>query len=82
VDYPDFGVRVAKKVSQGELEKGFSSAALELGCPSWLNKFQESRAAGMANDLILPMQSESIMIANILIIVGRIGSRIAGQRDS
>ena len=71
VDYPDFGVLVAEKVSQGELEKGILICGTGIGMSIVANKFPRIRAA-LANDLYSSRCSREHNDANILIIGGRI----------
>ena len=79
VDYPDFGVRVAKKVSQGELEKGIPICGTGIGMSIVANKFPRIRAA-LANDLYSSRCSREHNDANILIIGGRIvGKELAKE---
>ncbi len=79
VDYPDFGVRVAEKVSQGELEKGILICGTGIGMSIVANKFPRIRAA-LANDLYSSRCSREHNDANILIIGGRIvGKELAKE---
>jgi ribose 5-phosphate isomerase B len=79
VDYPDFGVLVAKKVSQGELEKGILICGTGIGMSIVANKFPRIRAA-LANDLYSSRCSRAHNDANILIIGGRIvGKELAKE---
>jgi len=71
VDYPDFGVLVAEKVSQGELEKGILICGTGIGMAMVANKFPRIRAA-VANDLYSSRCSREHNDANVLIIGGRI----------
>jgi ribose 5-phosphate isomerase B len=74
VDYPDFGVLVAEKVSRGELEKGILVCGTGIGMAMVANKFPRIRAA-VANDLYSSRCSREHNDANILIIGGRIVGR-------
>jgi ribose 5-phosphate isomerase B len=74
VDYPDFGVLVAEKVSRGELEKGVLICGTGIGMAMVANKFPRIRAA-VANDLYSSRCSREHNDANILIIGGRIVGR-------
>jgi ribose 5-phosphate isomerase B len=74
VDYPDFGVLVAGKVSQGELEKGILVCGTGIGMSIVANKFRGVRAA-LANDLYSARFSREHSDANILVIGGRIVGR-------
>jgi ribose 5-phosphate isomerase B len=79
VDYPDFGVLVAEKVSRGELEKGILICGTGIGMSIVANKFPGIRAA-LANDLYSARCSREHNDANILIIGGRIvGKELAKE---
>ena len=71
VDYPDFGVFVAEKVSRGELEKGILICGTGIGMSIVANKFPKIRAA-LVNDLYSARCSREHNDANILIVGGRI----------
>jgi ribose 5-phosphate isomerase B len=71
VDYPDFGILVAEKVSQGELEKGILICGTGIGMSIVANKFPKIRAA-LVNDLYSSRCSREHNDANILIVGGRI----------
>jgi ribose 5-phosphate isomerase B len=71
VDYPDFGVLVAEKVSRGELEKGILICGTGIGMAMVANKFPRIRAA-VANDLYSSRCSREHNDANVLIMGGRI----------
>jgi len=79
VDYPDFGVLVAERVSQGELEKGILICGTGIGMSMVANKFPRVRAA-LVNDLYSSRCSREHNDANILIIGGRIvGKELAKE---
>ena len=79
VDYPDFGVLVAEKVSRGELERGILICSTGIGMAMVANKFPRIRAA-LANDLYSSRCSREHNDANILIIGGRIvGKELAKE---
>ena len=79
VDYPDFGVLVAEKVSRGELEKGILICGTGIGMSIVANKFPRIRAA-LANELYSSRCSREHNDANILIIGGRIvGKELAKE---
>jgi ribose 5-phosphate isomerase B len=79
VDYPDFGVLVAEKVSRGELERGILVCGTGIGMSMVANKFPRIRAA-LANDLYSSRCSREHNDANILIIGGRIvGKELAKE---
>jgi ribose 5-phosphate isomerase B len=71
VDYPDFGVLVAEKISKGELEKGILICGTGIGMSIVANKFRGVRAA-LANDLYSSRFSREHIDANILVMGGRI----------
>jgi ribose 5-phosphate isomerase B len=71
VDYPDFGISVAEKVSRGELEKGILICGTGIGMSIVANKFPKIRAA-LVNDLYSSRCSREHNDANILIVGGRI----------
>jgi ribose 5-phosphate isomerase B len=74
VDYPDFGILVAEKVSRKELEKGILICGTGIGMSIVANKFPGVRAA-LANDLYSSRFSREHTDANILVIGGRIVGR-------
>ena len=79
VDYPDFGVLVAEKISRRELEKGVLICGTGIGMSIVANKFPGVRAA-LANDLFSSRCSREHNDANILIIGGRIvGKELAKE---
>jgi ribose 5-phosphate isomerase B len=79
VDYPDFGVLLAEKVSRGELGKGILICGTGIGMSMVANKFPRVRAA-LANDLYSSRCSREHNDANILIIGGRIvGKELAKE---
>jgi ribose 5-phosphate isomerase B len=79
VDYPDFGVLVAEKVSRGDLEKGILVCGTGIGMSIVANKFPRTRAA-LANDLYSSRCSREHNDANILIVGGRIiGKELAKE---
>lgn len=74
VDYPDYGVLVAEKISKGELEKGILICGTGIGMSIVANKFRAVRAA-LANDLFSARFSREHTDSNILVIGGRIVGR-------
>ncbi len=74
VDYPDFGVLVAEKVSRGELERGILICGTGIGMSIIANKFPKVRAA-LVNDLFSSRCSREHNDSNILVIGGRIVGR-------
>ena len=74
VDYPDFGVLVAEKVSRGELERGILICGTGIGMSIIANKFPGVRAA-LVNDLYSSRCSREHNDSNILVMGGRILGR-------
>ncbi|RPJ02707.1 MAG: ribose 5-phosphate isomerase B [Deltaproteobacteria bacterium] len=74
VDYPDFGILVAEKVSRGEFEKGILVCGTGIGMSIVANKFPGVRAT-LANDLFSSRLSREHNDSNILIL----GGRVVGQ---
>lgn len=71
VDYPDFGIPVAKKVSSGEIEKGILLCGTGIGMSIVANKFTNVRAA-LVNDTYTARMAKEHNDANILVIGGRV----------
>lgn len=71
VDYPDYGILVAEKVSRGEMEKGILLCGTGIGMTILANKFPGVRAA-LVNDLFSARFSREHTDANILVIGGRV----------
>ncbi|MBI5286124.1 MAG: ribose 5-phosphate isomerase B [Deltaproteobacteria bacterium] len=71
VDYPDFGIPVAQKVSSGEVEKGILLCATGIGMSIVANKFPDVRAA-LVSDLYSARMAKEHNDANILVIGGRV----------
>jgi ribose 5-phosphate isomerase B len=71
VDYPDYGILVAEKVSKGETEKGILICGTGIGMSIVANKFRGVRAK-LVNDLYSSRFSREHTDANILVIGGRI----------
>lgn len=79
VDYPDFGVILAEKVSRGELERGILICGTGIGMSIVANKFRGVRAA-LSNDLYSARFSREHTDSNILVIGGRIvGKELAKE---
>jgi ribose 5-phosphate isomerase B len=74
VDYPDYGILLAEKVSRNELEKGILICGTGIGMSIVANKFAGVRAA-LVNDLYSARCSREHNDANILVIGGRIIGR-------
>lgn len=71
VDYPDFGERVARKVSIGEAEKGVLVCGTGIGMSIVANKFPGVRAA-LAADPYMAKMAKQHNNANILVLGGRV----------
>ena len=79
VDYPDFGVLVAEKVSHGELERGILICGTGIGMSIVANKFPRIRAA-LVNDLYSAKFSRAHTDANLLVMGGRmVGKELAKE---
>ncbi|OGP65801.1 MAG: ribose 5-phosphate isomerase B [Deltaproteobacteria bacterium RBG_13_53_10] len=74
VDYPDFGIRVAEKVSSGEWDRGILICGTGVGMSIVANKFPRVRAA-LVNELYSARCSREHNDSNILVIGGRIVGR-------
>lgn len=71
VDYPDFGEKVARKVSTGEAEKGVLVCGTGIGMSIVANKFPGVRAA-LAADPYMAKMAKQHNNANILVLGGRV----------
>ncbi len=71
VDYPDFGILLAEKVSRGELERGVLVCGTGIGMSIVANKFPRIRAA-LVNDLYSSRFSREHNDSNILVLGGRV----------
>jgi ribose 5-phosphate isomerase B len=79
VDYPDYGVLVAEKISKGNLKKGILICGTGVGMSITANKFRGVRAA-LVNDLFSARFCREHTDANILVIGGRIvGKELAKE---
>ena len=74
VDYPDYGIPLAEKVSRGELEKGILICGTGIGMSIVANKFPNVRAA-LVNDVYSARMAKEHNNANILVIGGRIAGK-------
>lgn len=70
VDYPDYGIPVAQKISKGELEKGILICGTGIGMSIVANKFANVRAA-LVSDAYSASMAKKHNNANILVIAGR-----------
>lgn len=71
VDYPDFGEKVARKVSIGEAEKGILVCGTGIGMSIVANKFPHVRAA-LVTDAFMARMAKEHNNANILVLGGRV----------
>ncbi len=71
VDYPDYGIPLAEKVSKGELECGILVCGTGVGMSILANKFKGVRAA-LVNDLFTAEMAKEHNNANILVIGARV----------
>ncbi len=79
VDYPDYGILLAEKVSGNELGRGILICGTGIGMSIVANKFAGVRAA-LVNDLYSARCSREHNDANILVIGGRIvGKEVAKE---
>ncbi|MFP3981116.1 MAG: ribose 5-phosphate isomerase B [Desulfobacterales bacterium] len=79
VDYPDFGIRVARSIDKGEYDRGILICGTGLGMSMVANRFAGVRGA-LCNDLFSAIMSRRHNDANILIMGGRvIGTELARE---
>jgi len=71
VDYPDYGIKVARAVSTGEADKGILICGTGIGMSIVANKFPGIRAALITDDFTARMSKEHNN-ANIIVMGGRI----------
>jgi ribose 5-phosphate isomerase B len=71
VDYPDIGIKVAKKVQSGEFERGILICGTGIGMSIVANRFPKIRAA-LCHDTYTARMSREHNNSNILAIGGRI----------
>jgi ribose 5-phosphate isomerase B len=71
VDYPDFGDKVARKVSSGDAEKGILFCGTGIGMSIVANKFPRVRAA-LVTDVFMARMAKEHNNANILVLGGRV----------
>lgn len=74
VDYPDFGEKVSRMVSAGEVDRGILICGTGIGMSMVANKFPNVRAA-LCNDLFSAKMSRLHNDANVLVLGGRIIGR-------
>lgn len=71
VDYPDFGEKVARRVSSGYAEKGILFCGTGIGMSIVANKFPNVRAA-LVTDPFMARMAKEHNNANILVMGGRV----------
>jgi RpiB/LacA/LacB family sugar-phosphate isomerase len=71
VDYPDYGIPLADRVSRGEVPRGVLVCGTGIGMSILANKFKGVRAA-LVNDVFTARMAKEHNDANILVIGGRI----------
>jgi ribose 5-phosphate isomerase B len=77
VNYPEYGIKVAKAVSEGEFKRGVLLCGTGLGMSMVANRFPHVRAA-LCNDLFSVKMSREHNDSNILVLGGRlIGETLA-----
>jgi len=79
VDYPDYGIPVAEKVSRGEFSRGVLICGSGIGMSIVANKFRGVRAA-LVDDVYSARMAREHNNANILVIGGRtVGKGLARE---
>lgn len=77
VDYPDYGIKVSKLVSEGGVERGILVCGTGIGMSIVANKFPKVRAA-LCHDSYSARMSREHNDSNVLILGGRvIGEELA-----
>ena len=71
VDYADFGIAVAGKVSSGDFKRGILVCGTGLGMSMVANRFKYVRSA-LCNDIFSAMMSRQHNDSNILVLGGRV----------
>lgn len=71
VDYPDIGMQVASKVSEGKFPRGILLCGTGLGMSMVANRFPHVRAA-LCNDLFSADMSRKHNDSNVLVLGGRV----------
>jgi ribose 5-phosphate isomerase B len=74
VDYPDFGIKVASRVSDGSYERGILLCGTGLGMSMVANRFKNIRAA-LCGDMFSAIMSRRHNDSNILVL----GARVIGE---
>ncbi len=71
VHYPEFGMQVARSVSDGSFDRGILLCGTGIGMSMVANRFAHVRAA-LCNDLFSALMSRRHNDANILVLGGRV----------
>lgn len=71
VDYPDYGIPLSQKVSNGDFETGILICGTGVGMSILANKFKGVRAA-LVNNIFTAKMAKEHNNANILVIGGRV----------
>lgn len=71
VDYPDYGIKVAKEVSEGTVDRGVLICGTGIGMSIVANKLPRVRAA-LCHDHVTAQISRQHNDANILVLGGRL----------
>ena len=71
VDYPDFGIKVARRVSESSGDAGILFCGTGIGMSIVANKFPRVRAA-LATDVFMARMAKEHNNANILVLGGRV----------
>jgi ribose 5-phosphate isomerase B len=71
VDYPDFGQKVARRISEGTASRGILVCGTGIGMSIVANKFPGVRAA-LATDVFMATMAKEHNNANILVLGGRV----------
>ena len=74
VDYPDYGEKVAKAVSHGEVDRGIAVCGTGIGMSIVANKYPGVRAA-LCHDSFTARMSRLHNDSNVLVLGGRVTGR-------
>jgi ribose 5-phosphate isomerase B len=74
VDYPDFGIKAATLVANGEVDRGVLICGTGVGMSIVANKVKGVRAS-LIYDLYTAIQSRKHLDANVLVLGGRVTGR-------
>jgi ribose 5-phosphate isomerase B len=79
VDYPDYGIKVARSVSLGEADRGILICGTGIGMSIVANKFPGIRAALITDEFTAQMSKEH-NDANVIVMGGRVLSSAQAQK--